>query len=100
MAFQRFASPGDRIYMEYGETAMADEQYLNMLLGGITAWNAWRHTCLNLRIDLTGASLRESLLGGADLRNVDLHGADLTEAQLSSARLNQSDLGDADDSVQ
>lgn len=75
---------------------MADEQYLNMLLGGITAWNAWRHTCLKFRIDLTGAPLSEAPLGGADLRNVDLHGADLSGAQLSSARLDGSDLGGAD----
>ncbi len=74
---------------------MADESYLNMLLGGTNTWNLWRRTCLNRRLDLTEASLSGLPLGGVDLRNVNLHGADLSDAQLSGAHLNQSDLSDA-----
>ena len=95
---------------------MADQRQLEILKKGSRAWNEWRKQNGQLRVNLSGAYLRDANLRGAhlygaglsgadlrganlrevDLREADLSGADLSGAYLSSANLRGADLRDAD----
>ncbi len=84
---------------------MANEQLLEILQGGVEAWNAWRRDNAGVFVDpsfgdLTEAhpgavDLRGADLTGADLRGADLHGADLRGAHLGGADLRGADLSEA-----
>lgn len=80
---------------------MANQEYLELLLRDVGAWNEWRRQH-ELRpylvkdddyvvcIDLNGADLREANLNGADLNGADLRWASLFAANLSRANLRES----------
>lgn len=70
---------------------MVNEEYLNLLAQGSSAWNLWRSERLKESIDLQEANLE-----GFDLRVADLSGIDLRRANLTSADLGGVDLGRAD----
>jgi hypothetical protein len=70
---------------------MANEQHLEILRRGVTAWSAWRNNNPLEALDLTHADLTR-----ADLTNADLSRADLTHADLSGANLTHADLTRAD----
>ena len=67
---------------------MADSIQLKRLKIGVTKWNNWRRTRVNVgKIDLRDADLSEAHLSGADLWDAHLNGADLSDASLSGADL-------------
>jgi hypothetical protein len=66
---------------------MADAKQLRLLLQGPSAWNQWREKHGGVKIDLSGANLREKDLSGAKFFAADLSEADLSEASLSGANL-------------
>jgi uncharacterized protein YjbI with pentapeptide repeats len=66
---------------------MANEEQLDLLLQGVSAWNAWRTEYPKETIHLQGVNLRET-----DLTQVDLHGALLTQADLRWAILKGADF--------
>ena len=61
---------------------MANKTQLNILKQSVPAWNEWRKTHIDEKIDL-----REAHLSGADLREADLRGALLVTANLGEADL-------------
>lgn len=76
---------------------MADEKQVHKVREGPVAWNTWRLSNHNQRIDLSGANLfRADLtlasLSGADLTLANLGQADLTLANLSRANLCEASL--------
>src|SRR2546423_428197 len=67
---------------------MANEDHLDILKQGVSAWNAWRQKhFLDVVIDLSGPDL-----SGANLRGVDLRGVDLSETNLTRVNLSEADL--------
>jgi hypothetical protein len=74
---------------------MANEEQLELLRQGVSGWNAWRHAHPEIKIDLSGAALKEAALKEADLSEADLRGAHLTEADLRDADLRGADLSGA-----
>jgi hypothetical protein len=71
---------------------MREEDALAKLEAGTEAWNQWRKSHGDHRLDLKGVKLRKARLSRADLRNVDLgdailDGALLFGTNLSGARL-------------
>jgi hypothetical protein len=90
---------------------MANEEQLAMLKQGAEIWNKWREENLDTKIDLTGADLREAVLGigddwdtvpkranliGANLRGAILNGANVHGVILSKGDLRRTDLIRAD----
>lgn len=71
---------------------MADEAHIKLLRQGAEAWNAWRGANPHLRVDLSGADLREAKLSFFDLSKADLRMADLSRAGLPYSKLNGADL--------
>src|SRR5258708_4463926 len=69
---------------------MANQEHLDLLKQGSSAWNAWRVQHKEVRPDLSFANPN-----GADLSGADLSGAILYEADLSQADLSQADLSRA-----
>lgn len=75
---------------------MSDEEHVERILQGSSAWNAWRKSdpdYVNRRINLRGANLGLTHLNNVDLSNVDLREADLGGTQLHGANLAHADLG-------
>jgi len=71
---------------------MANQEHLDLLKQGSSAWNAWRVQQKEVvRPDLSGADL-----SNADLSRANLSDADLSDADLSRANLMRADLSDAD----
>ncbi len=66
---------------------MANEEQRDLLLQGVSTWNAWRAEHPKETINLQGVNLRET-----DLTQVDLHGALLSQADLGWAILQGADL--------
>lgn len=80
---------------------MANEQHLEILKQGVTAWNQWRKENPEIWIDLRNSDLSGANLFGADLREVNLGNANLSLAELirsdlSRARLYGANLTTAD----
>jgi uncharacterized protein YjbI with pentapeptide repeats len=85
---------------------MANEEQLELIKQGASAWNKWREEHADIRPDLGGANLRGADLSGADLSWADLTGAhfgdalsraylpgaNLTGANLPEAQLSEADL--------
>lgn len=79
---------------------MANEEQLEILKKGVKAWNEWRKQNPELRLDLSGAHLREMSLieanfARADLRAANFIGADLIGANFSDADLREANLSEA-----
>jgi len=85
---------------------MANQEHLDLLKQGSSAWNVWRAQHKEVRPDLSSADLGFADLSGADLsyatfseatlREADLNRADLTGADLSFAGLSFATLNEAD----
>jgi uncharacterized protein YjbI with pentapeptide repeats len=71
---------------------MANAQLLEILSQGVSTWNRWTQEHVDIRPDLSGARLRDSMLREIDLSGADLSGADLSGADLTDADLHDSDL--------
>src|SRR5262245_52185552 len=79
---------------------MANEEQLEILKAGASAWNEWRQENPLTVVDFKGANLIDAGLsaplyssnGGFDLSNADLTGADLSGASLWRANLNRARL--------
>lgn len=79
----------------------AREQWLQVLLTDVEAFNQWRRDNPKEPIDLeardlSGASLAHASLGDANLRRANLRDANLTRANLAGANLQEADLRQAD----
>jgi uncharacterized protein YjbI with pentapeptide repeats len=74
---------------------VANREQLDILRKGPEIWNTWREEHRKLRIDLSGANLRNANLSGADLREVDLCSANLSRARLVGAYLREAMLKEA-----
>lgn len=91
---------------------MANERHLEILKKGVVAWNRWRDRNLEVRPDLSGVSLSESIvrekslhgleglrpevdLSGINFGNTDLAGANLEYVALMNAHLIGADLRQA-----
>lgn len=74
---------------------MADATQLKALKKGAKAWAAWRLKYPKIRIDLSGADLREANLCNLNLYMANLCEADLSGANLNGAILTWADLSDA-----
>ncbi len=67
---------------------MANEEHLQILLQGTTAWNHWRERNPDIQPDL-----RRANLVGADLRRMNLRRADFSGERFSrGANLSEADL--------
>jgi uncharacterized protein YjbI with pentapeptide repeats len=66
---------------------MANQEHLDLLKQGSSAWNVWRAQHKEVRPDLSSADL-----GFADLSGADLSYANFSEATLREADLNRADL--------
>ena len=75
---------------------MADEDQLRILKRGVAAWNDWRSKSIQIRVDLIGASLRETDLRRVSLTRADLFRANLTRANLTRASLSVANLSGVD----
>src|SRR5258708_6580024 len=75
---------------------MANQEHLDLLKQGSSAWNAWRVQHKEVRPDLSFANLIQANLSFANLNGADLSGADLSGAILYEADLSQADLSQAD----
>lgn len=80
---------------------MALQEHLDLLDKGVDAWNEWRKLHLKIRIDLSGADLRNLDLAGINLANANLERAnfantDMRNANLASANLERACLAFAD----
>jgi len=100
------AAPQPRwVFAAHSETY--GRQLVEILKGGVPAWNDWRRVTPDLYIDLRGAHLRGARLekinlsvahlqgadlSGADLHRADLHRANLKFADLSGANLSMANL--------
>jgi Pentapeptide repeats (8 copies) len=71
---------------------MAEQYHLQILKEGITNWNEWRQTHLEIKPDLSGADLSGANLPLINLAGANLSGADLQEADLSGANLRLANL--------
>jgi uncharacterized protein YjbI with pentapeptide repeats len=72
---------------------MADQHILEILRGGVDAWNEWNiHIPDNDHIDLTDADLSDLNLAGIRFQGVDLSGVDFNGSDLSSAYFHKSHL--------
>jgi uncharacterized protein YjbI with pentapeptide repeats len=74
---------------------MVNEEQLNILLQGVSVWNAWREKHPKIRVDLNGAHLDGAHLNGAHLSVADLNGAHLDRAHLDGADLLGAHLSEA-----
>ena len=75
--------------------SMANEELLNILKQGVDVWNKWREANLGVKVDLSGADLREAHLNHADLSGADLSGAILYRANFRGASLIDTNLRQA-----
>src|SRR5258708_2889798 len=75
---------------------MANQEHLDLLKQGSSAWNAWRVQHKEVRPDLSFANLIQANLSFANLNGANLNGADLSGADLSGANLYEADLSQAD----
>lgn len=79
---------------------MANQEQLDILREGAKAWNEWIEQNREVRVDLSGADLRETDLlhvnfGMADLSNVNLSNSNLIGANLGRATLHNANLHSA-----
>ncbi len=79
---------------------MASQAQLAKIRKGVAAWNRWRksnpqHKLDFSHADLGGANLNDALLNNANLQRANLRGAHLRNANLSSADLIEADLSEA-----
>ncbi len=74
---------------------MADQQHLELLKQGITAWNEWREKHPEICPDLSGANLSKANLEEANLSKANLRGINLSKARLERANLSESHLEEA-----
>lgn len=74
---------------------MASPEHLKILKLGVEVWNKWREENRGVKVDLTGADLRDANLRRADLYTANLTGADLYEANLKYANLHGAGLSGA-----
>jgi uncharacterized protein YjbI with pentapeptide repeats len=79
---------------------MANQEHLDLLKQGSSAWNAWRAQHKEVRPDLSRANLSGANLSGANLseanlRNANLSGANLSGANLSGVNLSRANLRNA-----
>ena len=74
---------------------MANQEHLELLKRGSSAWNAWREQHEKVRPDLSEANLNRATLRGANLIQADLRGADLSEADFEQAEINSANLSEA-----
>lgn len=66
---------------------MANAEQLEILLSGVEQWNKWRRKNHSVRLDFTGAELKEQDLSGSNLVEADFTGANLINTDLSLSRL-------------
>lgn len=72
---------------------MANEEHLEVIKQGVTAWSKWRKGHADTPPDLSGADLTSADLPGINLNKTDLLGVDLTDAaNLSAADLTGANL--------
>jgi uncharacterized protein YjbI with pentapeptide repeats len=72
---------------------MANQEQLEILEQGVSAWNTWRKANPTLRgVKLSRVNLYGAYLSQADLSEASLMEADLGEANLTGANLSQADL--------
>ena len=71
-------------------------EHCQLIRGGVDAIRAWRAANPNVRLDLSGADLRDANLRRADLHDANLRGVDLYLADLRDANLGGADLSLAD----
>lgn len=75
---------------------MADPTHIERLKQGVEVWNRWREENLQVRPDLSSASLCYDLcnvnLVGANLRGADFHNANLSNAKLRGVELHDANL--------
>jgi hypothetical protein len=74
---------------------MANDDHVARLNEGVDTWNAWRKENPDIRPDLSGADLYETLLSWANLSEASLSRANLSEATLFHANLRNADLSNA-----
>jgi pentapeptide repeat protein len=74
---------------------MANQEHLDLLKQGSSAWNAWRVQHKEVRPDLRQANLSKADLSEANLSKAYLVQANLIQANLSRADLVQADLSGA-----
>lgn len=72
---------------------MALQEHLAMLEEGVEAWNQWRKLHPQIRIDLSGADLRNLDLQGINLANANLERTNFAHADLRHANLASANLG-------
>jgi hypothetical protein len=61
---------------------MANQEHLDILKQGVQAWNQWKEEHSDIRLDLSEADLRGTILNGATLIEAILNETDLGEAIL------------------
>jgi uncharacterized protein YjbI with pentapeptide repeats len=71
---------------------MANQEHLDLLKQGSSAWNAWRAQHKEVLPDLSGANLNGLDLSGVFLSEANLSEANLSEANLSGANLSGANL--------
>ena len=75
---------------------MANQEHLDLLKQGSSAWNVWRAQHKEVRPDLSSADLGFADLSGADLSYANFSEATLSYANFSEATLREADLNRAD----
>ncbi|MEO0456813.1 MAG: pentapeptide repeat-containing protein [Cyanobacteria bacterium P01_A01_bin.114] len=71
---------------------MADQEHLEILQAGVTAWNRWRVRNPTLRPNLRGADLQGLSLSGINFHNTYLGKANLSRAYLFEADFQSANL--------
>jgi len=74
---------------------MADQQHLDLLKQGVSAWNLWRRENPEANPDLSETDLHGLDLSEVNLSETDLHKTNLSEANLYKANLHGANLGKA-----
>jgi hypothetical protein len=72
---------------------MANQEQLDILKQGVTAWNLWRQEHPDTRPDLSLADLSQANLNGANQNGANQNGATLVNADLTNADLSCTYLG-------
>ena len=76
---------------------MANQKQLRILTKqGVEAWNKWRNSNRDVKVDLRYANLYSADLISANLNNANLYSADLISAKLNNVNLEDAYLTDAD----
>jgi len=75
---------------------MANQEHLELITQGTSAWNQWRQQHKRGRPDLRDSNLHGLNLSGANLTQTDFNRSNLRNVNFSDADLRDADLGDAD----